>query len=99
MSKNIYTIAVLKAKPGRLGDLKATLTKLAKETRKEAGANEYFFIQDENHDPNTIVSYERWENATEEKNHWNMPHLKAAIREMRDILDGEPQVHRGYKII
>ena len=99
MSQNIYTIAVLKAKPGRLGDLKATLEALAVETRKEAGAHEYFFVQDENHDPNTIVSYERWENAAEEKSHWDTPHLKAAISAMGDILDDKPQVHRGYKII
>lgn len=99
MSENIYVIAVLKAKEGRLGDLKATLEALAAETRKEAGAREYFFVQDENHDPNTILSFERWEGAKEEGEHWDTPHLKQAIQAMGDILEGEPVVHRGYKVI
>ena len=99
MSVNIFTIAVLKAREGRLDDLKATLTALAEETRKEPGAHEYFFVQDENHDTNTIVSYERWETAEEEKKHWGTPHLKSAIDAMADILNGAPQIHRGYKVI
>ena len=99
MSENIYTIAILKAKEGRLDDLKNTITKLAAETRKEPGAIEYFFIQDQNHDPNTIVSFEKWQNAEKEAQHWQTPHLKAAIEAMKDILDGDPIVHKGLKVI
>ena len=99
MSDNIYTIAILKAKEGRLDDLKNTLSILAAETRKEAGAIEYFFVQDQNYDPNTIVSYEKWQDAEQEAQHWQTPHLKEAIEKMKDILDGEPIIHKGVKII
>ena len=99
MTDAIYTIAVLKAKDGRLDDLKSTLSKLAMETRKENGAIEYFFVHDENYDPNAIVSYEKWENADEEAAHWKTPHLRRAIRDMKDILDGDPVVHRGPRVI
>lgn len=99
MSKNIYTIAVLKAKPGRLDDLKATLESLADETRKEPGAQEYFFIQDENVDTDTILSYERWENAEEESKHWETPHLNRALEELDDILDGDPIIYKGFQVI
>ena len=99
MSKNTYTIAILKAKPGRLDDLKLTLETLAAETRKELGAQEYFFIQDESHDTNTILSYERWENADEEGKHWKTPHLNKALNELGDILDGDAIIHKGPKII
>ena len=99
MTDAIYTIAVLKAKDGRLDDLKSTLSKLAMETREEKGAIEYFFVHDENYDPNTIVSYEKWENADEEAAHWKTPHLRQAIRDMKDILDGDPVVHRGPRVI
>ncbi len=99
MSENVYTIAILKAKKGCLGNLKDTLSVLATETRKEPGAIEYFFVQDVNHDPNTIVSYEKWQNATEEAKHWQTPHLKIAIETMKDILDGEPIIHKGLKVI
>ena len=99
MSKNIYTIAVLKAKPGRLQDLKSTLGALASETRKEAGAQEYFFIQDENVDTDTILSYERWENAEEESKHWETPHLNKALEELGNILDGDPIIYKGFQVI
>ncbi len=99
MSHNIYTIAVLKAKEGRVEDLKSTLETLAAETRKEPGAKEYFFIHDEHHNKNTIVSYERWENVEEERKHWKTPHLNGAIEQLKDILDGAPIIHKGYKII
>lgn len=99
MSKNVYTIAVLKAKPGRLDDLKSTLETLAAETRKELGAQEYFFIQDVAHDTNTILSYERWENAEEEGKHWESPHLNKALEQLGGILDGEAIIHKGSKII
>ena len=99
MNANVYTIAVLTAKEGRLNDLKSVLEALAKETRKESGAVEYFFIHDENHNPNTIVSYEKWENANEEGEHWKTLHLTKAMQQLKDILDGEAVIHRGPKII
>ena len=99
MNDNIYTIAVLKAKEGRIGDLKATLENLAEETRKETGAVEYFFVHDEFHDNNTIVSYEKWVNADEEAKHWETPHLNHAINQLGDILEGDPIIHRGPKVI
>lgn len=99
MADPIYTIAVLKAKDGKLDALKATLEALAADTRKEAGAIEYFFVRDENHDPNTIVSFEKWRTAEDEAAHWHTPHLKAAISAMADILDGKPVIHRGPHII
>jgi quinol monooxygenase YgiN len=99
MSENIYTIAILRAKAGRFDDLRSTLETLAAKTRKESGAIEYFFVQDQNHDSNTIVSYEKWEDADEEAKHWKTSHLRDAIRRMKDILQGEPVVHRGPRII
>ncbi len=99
MSRNIYTIAVLKAKPGRLDELKSTLGALVAETRKELGAQEYFFIQDESHDSNTILSYERWENAAEESKHWKTPHLNKALDPLADVLEGDAIIHKGFKII
>ena len=99
MNQNIYTIAELTAKEGRLDDLKSVLEALAQETRKESGAIEYFFIHDENHNPNTIVSYEKWENVNEEGKHWKTKHLTHAMEQLKDILEGKPVIHRDPKII
>ena len=99
MTTPIYTIAVLKAKPGRLDDLKAALEALAVETRKEPGLLSYSFIQDTNHDTNTLVSYEKWESAEAEAAHWQTPHMQTTLAQAGDILDGAPIIHRGLQII
>ena len=98
MSENIYTIAELTAKNGKLDVLKAILTDLALETRRENGALEYFFILDQQKE-NTILSYEKWTNADEESLHWKTPHLTTAIEKMTDVLEGKPVIHKGYQII
>ena len=98
MSANIYTIAVLKAKPGKADALISVLEVLAAETRKEAGAQEYGFIRDQK-TPEVVLSYERWRDAEAESAHWETPHLAAAIEQFNDLLDGEPVIHKGTRII
>ena len=98
MSDNTYTIAVLKAKPGKTDALITVLETLASETRKEAGAEEYGFIRDQN-SPDIVLSYEKWTDANAESAHWKTPHLKAALAQFDGILDGAPTIYKGPKII
>ena len=98
MSANTYTIAILKAKPGKTDALISVLERLAAETRKEDGAEEYGFIQDQK-TPEVVLSYEKWKNAEAESAHWKTTHLAAAIEQFKDLLDGAPLVHKGTKII
>jgi quinol monooxygenase YgiN len=98
MEKSLYTIAILKAKPGQGDTLISVLETLAAETRKEEGALEYGFIRDQK-TPNVVLSYERWKDADAESAHWKTPHLKEAIELFKDVLDGAPVVHKGSRII
>lgn len=98
MSTNIYTIAVLKAKPGKSDALISILEKLAGETRKEEGAEEYGFIQDQSN-PDVVLSCEKWRDAEAEAAHWQTPHLKAALMEFGGVLDGKPAIYKGPKVI
>jgi quinol monooxygenase YgiN len=98
MSGSTYTIAVLKAKPGKTDALISVLTELAAETRKEEGAEEYGFIRTHK-TPDVILSYEKWKDADAESAHWETPHLAAAIEQFKDLLDGKPVIHKGSKII
>lgn len=98
MSANIYTIAILKAKPGKADALISVLADLAAETRKEDGAEEYGFIRDQKA-PEVVLSYEKWRDADSETAHWKTPHLGAAIEQFKDLLESEPAVHKGMKII
>ncbi len=98
MQSNVYTIAVLLAREGRLDDLLATLESLASETRQERGCIEYGFYHDSTN-ANTVLSFERWVDAEAEDSHWQTSHLKQAIDAMDDILATRPQIFRAKKII
>ena len=55
MTEKIFTVAVLKAKPGKAEALISALKELAAETRNEEGAEEYGFIRDLK-TPETVLS-------------------------------------------
>lgn len=98
MSEKLYTIAVLKAQTGKYGEMIAVLEELAKQTRQEAGALEYGFYQNQG-DPNIVLSFEEWQDVDVESAHWKTPHLTSAIAQFKDILDGDPIIYKGHKII
>ncbi len=98
MSEYMYTIAELTAKDGKYDELKAILNDLATNTRKEAGAIEYFFIHDKEK-ANTILSYEKWRTVDDESAHWETPHLNSAIEKLTNVLERNPVIHKGHQII
>ena len=98
MTEKFYTVAVLKAKPGKAEALISALEELAAGTRKEEGAEQYSFIRDHK-SPETVLSYERWTSSEAEAAHWKTPHLKKALEQMRNILDGAPTIYKGHKVI
>ncbi|PWJ44950.1 putative quinol monooxygenase [Sediminitomix flava] len=95
MSKQIFTVVALTAKEGKLEELKEVVSKLAEETRKEAGVIEYLVIENALK-PNTVFSIEKWENEKEEEKHWETPHLKSALEKLDDILASEAVIHKGF---
>lgn len=99
MNKQIFVVAELTAQDGKFEEMKQIFEDLAAETRKEKGAIEYFFIEDETK-PNTLLSIERWENAVEEAKHWETPHLKNALENASKILvDNKAIIHKGLQVI
>ncbi|NEP03488.1 MAG: antibiotic biosynthesis monooxygenase [Okeania sp. SIO2G4] len=98
MSEKLYTVAVLKAQKGKFDELVAVLEELARETRQEVGSLQYGFYTDKK-DPNTILSFEEWEDTDVESAHWETLHLTSAVEKFKDILDGEPIVYKSHQII
>ncbi len=98
MSEKLYTVAVLKAQTGKFDELVAVLEELAKQTRQEAGALQYGFYRNQE-DPNTVLSFEEWQDGDVESAHWNTPHLTSAVAKFKDILDGEPIIYKSRQII
>ena len=98
MTEKLYTIAVLPAAEGKIVALIDHLKKLAEQTRREAGCIEYSFYHDQGN-PNVVLSYELWPHTEAEAEHWNTPHLTSAIEAFKHILDGEPTIYKGHRII
>ncbi|MEO1009938.1 MAG: antibiotic biosynthesis monooxygenase [Bacteroidota bacterium] len=99
MSEHVFVVVELVAQEGKYGDMKRILEDLARDTRKESGVLEYFFIEDQTK-PNTMLSIERWENVEEEAQHWETPHLKNALEKVTQILvDNRAIIHKGFQII
>ena len=98
MTDRLYTIAVLPAAEGKVDLLIKQLETLAEQTRKEAGCIEYGFYHDQS-DPNVVLSYEVWQDAEAEASHWETPHLTSAIEAFNHILDGQPTIYKGPRII
>ncbi|MEO1053012.1 MAG: antibiotic biosynthesis monooxygenase [Bacteroidota bacterium] len=98
MSKPIYVVAELTAQEGKFDEMNQIFQALANESRKEPGAVEYFFIEDQSK-PNTLLSIEKWENETEESKHWQTPHLAKALEQAKEVLSGEPTIHKGFQVI
>lgn len=98
MSEKTYTIAVLKAKTDKVDEMIAVLEELANHTRQESGALQYGFYRSQD-DPNTVLSFEEWQDTEAEAEHWQTPHLTSALQAFKDILDGEPIIYKGPQII
>ena len=93
MTEKIYTISVLPAAQDKIDVLINHLETLAEQTRKKAGCIEYGFYRDQGN-PNVVLSYEAWQDAEAEA-----AHLTRAIEAFEHILDGQPTIYKGPRII
>ena len=96
MSDQIFTVVKLKAKFGKLEELKSVISTLTKETRKEAGVLEYLIVEDAMQ-PNTIFSIEKWQSADAESKHWETTHLQHALSQLGELLEEEASISKGYQ--
>lgn len=98
MKESYYTVVELQAKDGCFEKLIQLLKELAQYTRKEEGCQEYFFIEDQSK-LRTVLSIEKWNSEEDESLHWQTPHLKKAVEQLANILETDPKVHKGLRVI
>lgn len=81
----ISMIAVLKAKPGKTGELRESLKALLLPTRKEPGNRDYalFQLRDE---PDTFYMRESWADDAALEEHISLPHFQVFIGQMGSLL-------------
>ena len=88
MSKQITTIARLKATPGAEGRLEEVLKSLIEPTRAESGCIDYTMHRDVE-EPGAYYFYDNWHSQEDLDAHFKMPHMQRII-EMAPELLAEP---------
>jgi quinol monooxygenase YgiN len=85
-------VAHFKAKPDRIGFLKAELEKLVAPTRKEKGCLQYDLHQD-NEKPAHFMFYENWESRETWQAHLKTPHLLDFRAATGDAVEESVTIH------
>jgi quinol monooxygenase YgiN len=88
-----FTMAVLlQAKSGQETQFEAAFVKAIQATRKEKGCITYDLNRDLQK-PGHYVLYERWQNLPALNAHLHTPHITTLLKDLADLLDGQPDVH------
>ena len=85
MSKQITTIARLKAKPGAEARLEEALKSLIEPTRAEGGCIDYTMHRDLE-EPGAYYFYDNWRSQEDLDAHFQMPHMMRIIEIAPDVL-------------
>jgi quinol monooxygenase YgiN len=85
--KHLTVIATIKAKPGRVEDLKRELLRLVAPTRVEDGCINYDLHQDKEN-PATFVFYENWTSKEALDKHLQSPHILNYLEREDELLEG-----------
>lgn len=97
MDKKFYVTAKFTAKEARVTDMITLLQKLTAETESEAGCLDYGYYQS-SEDSRVFTSIEVWKTPEAEAAHWDTQHLKDALTQLSNLIDGEAEVIKYHKI-
>ena len=85
MSKQITTIARLKAKPGAEARLEELLKSLIEPTRAESGCIDYTMHRDLE-EPGAYYFYDNWRSQEDLDAHFETPHIKRVLEIAPEVL-------------
>ena len=97
MAGKLYVTAKFVAEEARIADMISLLEKLASDTRTEPGCLDYSYYQASDN-PRVFTSIEVWETPDAEAAHWNTQHLKRALSQLPNFMEGEAEVTKYTKI-
>lgn len=93
MTNTIRVIALFKARPDKVGALKAFLSQIIAPTWKEAGCLRYELHQNAS-DPTDFAFIEEWENHAAIDAHMQTRHIQEALPRVGDFLTAPPDIRR-----
>lgn len=91
-SDAVAIIAVVKAKPAQSNTLRAVMTNLVEQTRKEAGCLEFvlFEVRDQ---PGKFMLRETFRDQAALDGHFEMPYIKAFVARFDELLQEPPEIN------
>ena len=93
MAATVHVLARYTALSGKEQALKSVLTALVPPTRRELGCYQYDLLVDSN-DPRQFCFVERWDDDAALDQHLETPHLKKALEQIQDLVEGPPEIRR-----
>jgi len=96
MSAPLTFVARMRAKPGQEARLRAELQRLVAPTHAEAGCLSYDLHISQS-DPAMFLFYETWRSQADLDAHFETPHLKALVKILPEMLEGEMELTKWTK--
>ena len=93
MAATVHVLARFTALPGKEQPLKTVLTALVPPTRRELGCYQYDLLVD-SADPRQFCVVERWDDEAALDQHLETTHLKKALDQLQDLVEGPPEIRR-----
>jgi quinol monooxygenase YgiN len=93
MAATVHVLARYTALPGKEQSLKSVLTALVPPTRRELGCYQYDLLVDAN-DARQFCFVERWDDNEALDQHLATDHLKKALDQIQDLVEGPPDIRR-----
>ena len=88
----IGVVAVLRAKQGREQEFEQVFQRLTAEVKANEPGNHIYQLTRSRSEPSTYKVLEMYEDEEALEAHGGSPHYKAAGRELRDLVEGRPEV-------
>lgn len=90
-ARPLRVVARIKAKPGKVGEVRALLVGLVEPSRKESGCITYELLQN-SEDPTDFTFVEEWESAAAFANHAASDHIKAIGPKLQPVVVDAPDI-------
>ena len=97
MPATVHVLARFVARSGKEDALKAVLIGMVPPTRRELGCYQYDLLNDRN-DPRQFCFVERWDDNEALDQHLETAHVKKALEQVQDLVEGPPEIHR-YELV
>ncbi len=93
--ETLKVIARIKARPGKIDEMRALLASLVEPTRAESGCLRYELLHNLT-DPADFTFVEEWRDAAALESHFNTEHIKGALTRLQELA-AEPMDLRRYR--